>query len=214
MNCKRSLFLHLLALMTNGSSAFAPIRTPMTPAAKSNIPAPVFKSPELPTLGGPSSTSLSMGSSDLDLVVGFVTIAAACTPYVLGTIFPTFFNDGFFLPVYNADESGRVAEIGWKVRYATLGLALTTLTFLEVYYGDKEAVGVLRDSYILWAIFYTEATRKIRSEARADPPILANPSGRLGIQLWHSLVTIVLWADVSESYTGQAITNFLKDVFT
>ena len=163
MNCKRSLFLHLLALMTNGSSAFAPIRTPMTPAAKSNIPAPVFKSPELPTLGGPSSTSLSMGSSDLDLVVGFVTIAAACTPYVLGTIFPTFFNDGFFLPVYNADESGRVAEIGWKVRYATLGLALTTLTFLEVYYGDKEAVGVLRDSYILWAIFYTEATRKVCS---------------------------------------------------
>ena len=163
MNCKRILFLHLLALMKNGSSAFAPIRTPMrTPAAKSNNPTPaVFKSPELTNLGDHSSTSLSMGSSDPDLVVGFVTIAMACTPYVLGTIFPTFFNDGFFLPVYNADESGRVAEIGWKVRYATLGLALTTLTFLEVYYGDKEAVGVLRDSYILWAIFYTEATRKV-----------------------------------------------------
>jgi hypothetical protein len=60
-----------------------------------------------------------------------------------------------------ADELQRLD--GKFVMLPTLGLALTTLTFLEVYYGDKEAVGVLRDSYILWAIFYTEATRKVCS---------------------------------------------------
>lgn len=153
---------------------------------------------------------------DPDLIVGFGTIAAAAsTPYVFGVFFPDFFNDSFFLPVYAEDDTGRIAEIGWKVRYASLGLALTTLAFLEIYLNpENDVVGILRDSYILWAIFYTEATRKIRSEATSDPPILENPSGRLGVQLWHLTVVLILWADVSETYTGNAITNFVADVFT
>ena len=152
--------------MANGSLAFVPIRTPMTPAmAKLNAPSPVFKSPEGKNtfLGSnPSTTSLSVGNQDPDLVVGYVSVAAACTPYVLGTIFPKFFDKTIFLPIYNEDESGRIAEIGWKVRYASLGLALTTLVFAEVYFADKDSVGILRDSYILWALFYAEATRKVR----------------------------------------------------
>lgn len=103
-------------------------------------------------------------SPDTQLTVGFVTIVAACTPYVLGVIFPKFFNKSFFLPVYEEDDAGRVAEIGWKVRYASLGLALTTLLFLEVYVNPtKDIASVLKDSYIAWAIFYAEATRKVRS---------------------------------------------------
>ena len=167
------------------------------------------------------TTSTALSATELvpelvpDLVVGYGIIVAACTPYVLGVIFKDFFNESFFLPIYNDDTLGREAEIGWKVRYATLALALTTLAFLEVYLvPDCDAVKVLRDSYVLWAIFYTEATLKIRREATADPPILANPSGRTGIQIWHLTVVLVLWADVIDSYSGNAITNFIKNVFT
>ena len=161
------------------------------------------------------SSSALLAGPDPDLAVGFVTIAAACSPYVLGVFFKDFFNDSFFLPVYAEDDDGRIAEIGWKVRYATLGLALTTLAFLEVYFfPENDPARILKDSYIIWAIFYSEATRKIRAEATSDPPILTNPSGRAGIQVWHCTVVLILWADVSESYTGNAITNFLKDVFT
>ena len=157
MSLARTLMLSAFALTAEVTTAFAPAgRVLITPGILgSNTPAAkVMSSPDL--------TTLSMSNTDPDLAVGFVTIAAACTPYVLGTIFPTFFNDGFFLPVYKADDTGRVAEIGWKVRYATLGLALTTLAFYEVYFADKQdAAGILRDSYVLWAIFYAEATRKV-----------------------------------------------------
>jgi hypothetical protein len=159
------------------------------------------------------STMQLASSPDTQLTVGFVTIVAACTPYVLGVIFPKFFNKSFFLPVYEEDDAGRVAEIGWKVRYASLGLALTTLLFLEVYVNPtKDIVSVLKDSYIAWAIFYTEATRKIRVEATSEPPVFSG--NRLGVQLWHVLVTVVLWADVSESFTGNFIETSLVQVFT
>jgi hypothetical protein len=49
-------------------------------------------------------------------------------------------------------ESGRVAEIKWKVRFAALGLAITTIAFFEVN-GGVDAVRVLRDSYIAWGVF-------------------------------------------------------------
>ena len=45
-------------------------------------------------------------------------------------------------------ESGRVAEIKWKVRFAALGLAITTIAFFEVN-GGVDAVRVLRDSYCM-----------------------------------------------------------------
>lgn len=150
---------------------------------------------------------------DADLVVGYVTIAAACTPYVLGVIFPDFFEDKFFLPIYKNNEEGRAAEIGWKVRYAALGLALTTLIASEViFFQERRAADILRDSYVAWALFYTEATRKIRSEAKSG--VLKDPEDRAGIQLWHSFVVLVLWADVSETATGNAITKFLIELFT
>ena len=49
-------------------------------------------------------------------------------------------------------ESGRVAEIKWKVRFAALGLAVTTILFFEVNAG-VDAVRALRDSYIAWGVF-------------------------------------------------------------
>jgi hypothetical protein len=49
-------------------------------------------------------------------------------------------------------ESGRVAEVEWKVRFASLCLAITTIAFFEVN-GGVDAVRVLRDSYIAWGIF-------------------------------------------------------------
>jgi hypothetical protein len=244
MKLAKTLLLSLIASVVHKSAAFAPQSTTLpkiavsfsSPGTSSNIMSQTLTMQPLlaPSLSkrkrtvnrmntlsekrqsAKTTTTLS-ASSDPDLVVGFGMIAAACTPYALGIVFKDFFNDSFFLPIYADDDDGRIAEIGWKVRYATLGLALTTLAFLEVYlFPENDPARILKDSYILWAIFYTEATLKIRREATSDPPILANPSfgGRLGIQLWHLTVVLVLWADVSESYTGNAITNFIKDVFT
>jgi hypothetical protein len=109
-------------------------------------------------------------------------------------------------------ESGRVAEVKWKVRFAALGLAITTIAFFEVNDG-VDAVRVLRDSYIAWGVFYLEATRLIREQALAEPSILKIES-RLGIQVWHLLVTLLLWASISETYTGNAIRQFVTDIFT
>jgi hypothetical protein len=128
---------------------------------------------------------------------GYWTLFAALTPYLLGLLFPTFFNKNFFLPVYTDDKVGRQAEIYWKLMYAVLGLALTTLSYVEItVLGTKDAVQILRDSYCLWAIFYTAATIKIRIEATRMHILREN---RLFIQLWHSLLMIVMWASASES---------------
>jgi hypothetical protein len=215
--------LHAGTMSTSSSSLRQPPEAMINPSATtaatawSSTATTATTTSTTSTASTSSSTALSAAAPDVDLVVGFGTIAAACTPYFLGLVFKDFFNDSFFLPVYANDDEGRIAEIGWKVRYATLGLALTTLAFLEVYlFPENDPARILKDSYIVWAIFYTEATRKIRAEATSDPPILSDPSfgGRLGTQVWHLLVVLVLWADVSESYTGNAITNFIKDVFT
>jgi len=109
-------------------------------------------------------------------------------------------------------ESGRVAEVKWKVRFAALCLAVTTIAFFEVNDG-VDAVRVLRDSYIAWGIFYVEATRLIREQALEEPSILKRES-RLWIQVWHVLVTILLWASISETYTANAVRTFVTDIFT
>ena len=90
---------------------------------------------------------------------------------------------------------------------------VTTLAAYEiVFLKDETTAEILRDSYICWAVFSTEATRKIWAEAQAG--ILAEPNKRAGVQIWHLFVVLVLWADISESVTGNAITNFLTKVFT
>ena len=95
------------------------------------------------------------------LSFGFLVLACAVSPYALAIPFPAFFENSFFLPTYSASKAGRRAEIQWKVRYATLGFALTALTFLEVISGRSDPKHILRDSYILWAIFYTDAALKV-----------------------------------------------------
>jgi hypothetical protein len=148
---------------------------------------------------------------DPDLIVGYGVIAAACLPYTLSLFFENFFFDKFFLPLYPDTEEGREAEVGWKVRYASLALALTTFVAGEVLWDpQRDIVETLRDSYVVWALFYTEAIRKIRSEAESG----LLQENRLGIQLWHSFVVIVLWADLSQSPLGNQIVDFIKDLFT
>ncbi|KAK1735841.1 hypothetical protein QTG54_013547 [Skeletonema marinoi] len=164
------------------------------------------------------------------LTFGWVVICAAMTPYVIQLVAPQPL--GFFLANYYGGqdiaelkqdgytneqiedlvESGRVAEVKWKVRFAALCLAVTTIAFFEVNDG-VDAVRVLRDSYIAWGIFYVEATRLIREQALEEPSILKIES-RFGIQLWHVLVTILLWASISETYTGNAVRTFVTDIFT
>ena len=68
---------------------------------------------------------------------------------------------------------------------------------------------VLKQQYVVWAIFYTDATLKIRREALSDPPVFAGDS-RLFIQIWHIFVAALLWADVSESVTGNAIEQAIR----
>lgn len=60
---------------------------------------------------------------------------------------------------------------------------------------------------------YVEATRLIREQALAKPPIFKKDS-RLGVQAWHILVTILLWSSISETYTGNAIRNVVTEIFT
>jgi len=164
------------------------------------------------------------------LTFGWIVICAAMTPYVIQLVAPQPL--GFFLANYYGGqdiaelkedgytneqiehlvESGRVAEVDWKVRFAALCLAVTTIAFFEVNDG-VDAVRVLRDSYIAWGIFYVEATRLIREQALEEPSILKIES-RFGIQLWHVLVTILLWASISETYTGNAVRTFVTDIFT
>mmetsp|Transcript_1980 Transcript_1980/g.7639 ORF Transcript_1980/g.7639 Transcript_1980/m.7639 type:complete len:84 (+) Transcript_1980:469-720(+) len=81
--------------------------------------------------------------------------------------------------------------------YATLGLSLTTLAVIEVFTTDRNAATILRDSYLLWSVFYTAAIIKIRVEATDFDIIAVN---RFGIQLWHVLVVAVMWGSVYFSY--------------
>lgn len=129
---------------------------------------------------------------DFDLAVGMAILAAALTPYVLGLFFPKFLFQNFFVAIYKEEYKDepvvRNAEIYWKLLFATQGLVQTTLLFVEAI-SDRTAQQLLRDSYIYWAIFYIFATLKIRYEREYI-------DGRLGIQLWHITVTLVLLADV------------------
>ena len=52
---------------------------------------------------------------------------------------------------------------------------------------------------------------QVRREARAKPPIFIG--NRAFTQAWHIFVAVALWVDVSESYTGNAITNFIVTTF-
>lgn len=93
-----------------------------------------------------------------------------------------------------------------------MALALTTLAAAEVLWDPhRDIVETLRDSYVVWAIFYSEAMRKIYTEAQNGT---LKKENRLGIQLWHALVVFILWADVTTSPVGQRVTDFIKNVFT
>jgi len=181
MNSKATLYLSLFAVTMKLSSSFSPSCT--------------------------SGWEVEM----VPLSFGFIVLACAVSPYVLAIPFPAFLENSFFLPTYMASTAGRIAEIEWKVRYATLGFALTALPFLEFISGRSDPKQILRDSYILWAIFYTDAALKVRREARAKPPIFIG--NRAFTQTWHIFVAVALWVDVSESYTGNAITNSIATTF-
>lgn len=151
--------------------------------------------------GGEAGVSmvLSVAQSDPALVAGFVMICMATSPYVLGVFLPRPLFQSFFVPIYKDDtkddvEKARNAEIYWKLLYTTLGLYLTVQSFGEAVTMDLDPIDILKDSYIGWAVFYTIALIKIRYEA-VELDILDN--SRVGIQIWHALVVIVLWLSVA-----------------
>ena len=147
-----------------------------------------------------------------DLFVGMFAVLMGATPYALQIFLPKQLNNWLFSAVYEDTTEGRAAEIGFKTRFATLGMVITLLSFVDIYYfAERDVSVVLRQQYIAWAVFYVSATLKIRREALADPPVFAKDS-RVGIQAWHIFVAVLLWADVSESYTGHAIETFVRRV--
>jgi hypothetical protein len=165
-----------------------------------------------PTTGTSTTLYVADWVKDSDLFVGMFTIACASTPYALQLVLPKVLNTKFFLPIYTDTIAGREAEIGWKTRFATLGFVCTVLTFKTFYLGNQMSTDlVLRDQYLAWAIFYADAAYNIYKQARMDPPVYAKDT-RFGIQLWHVLVTVVLLANTSESYTGHAISNAIASL--
>merc|ERR1712038_2182827 len=137
-----------------------------------------------------------MGGTDLAL--GAFIIFCAVSPYVLGLFFPEKLNDSFFMKIYGDDDKdGRVAELGWKKMYATLGLTLTSIQFYA-YLGEISIETALRHDYIAWTLFYIAATIKLAVEKRGN--IIAEDY--LSSQLWHLTVTIVLIVDLLISPAG------------
>mmetsp|Transcript_7349 Transcript_7349/g.8540 ORF Transcript_7349/g.8540 Transcript_7349/m.8540 type:complete len:242 (-) Transcript_7349:25-750(-) len=232
MNSKATLYLSLFALTMKLSSSFSPSPVGAALTVKSFIPpfpstshrrgttisrtttctyTKLLLVPEVTEAAVAVASTPGWDVDKVRLSVGFITIACAASPYALSLLFPSTTEDAFFLPMYVKGEAGRRAEIQWKNRYSTLGLALAALSFFEVMSGESDPSQVLKDSYILWAIFYTDAALKVRREATAKPKIFIGE--RVGVQAWHIFVAVALWADVSESYTGNAITNFIETIF-
>ena len=129
---------------------------------------------------------------DFDLGLGVAVIAAAMTPYVLGLFLPNILKEKFFVNIYRDDrketDEVRDAEIYWKLMFATLGLGNITYIFIAAI-NRSDITQVLRDCYILWALFYLSATWKVRKERH-----LLEKRGF--IQAWHLLVSLALLVDV------------------
>eukprot|EP00571_Detonula_confervacea_P003745 CAMPEP_0172320032 /NCGR_PEP_ID=MMETSP1058-20130122/39431_1 /TAXON_ID=83371 /ORGANISM="Detonula confervacea, Strain CCMP 353" /LENGTH=213 /DNA_ID=CAMNT_0013035209 /DNA_START=33 /DNA_END=674 /DNA_ORIENTATION=+ len=150
---------------------------------------------------------------DADLVAGFIIVACAKTPYILEPLDPFKILTNKFVDTFTNDEEGKKAEIGYKTRLAALGVAITALAFYEVYFVEEtNAATILRDSYVIWALYYTECTRVLRDLATRQPPVYASDN-RSFSQALHLIVSLVLWLDVSDLYSGHAITNAIKELF-
>jgi hypothetical protein len=203
LKCIFLLAIAILATEIVPTDAFVTFRPCVFPAGAANSAAPTSVN-RSPTASIPTRDSVKLQVAKVDLpplpatprsalVVAFGMICAACAPYVVGLFFPRLLDKLFFLPVYTNDKAGRKAEIYWKLMYATLGLSLTTLGFVEVFFTDRSPTAILKDSYVLWSLFYTAAIIKIRYEATRLKIIAEN---RVFIQLWHSLVVLVMYAAV------------------
>jgi len=150
-----------------------------------------------------------------DIVVGMFTVFCATSPYILGTVFPTLMNKFVFLGVYKPasqlKEEGkeptlsRSAEITWKCMFSAVGFFLTLLPFAQAYgLNTYSGADVLRDQFVVWAVFYILATGKLWYEGTVKD-ILAG--GRLGAQLWHITVASILLYSVSTGPTAPIITR-------
>eukprot|EP00560_Eucampia_antarctica_P004926 CAMPEP_0197833914 /NCGR_PEP_ID=MMETSP1437-20131217/20538_1 /TAXON_ID=49252 ORGANISM="Eucampia antarctica, Strain CCMP1452" /NCGR_SAMPLE_ID=MMETSP1437 /ASSEMBLY_ACC=CAM_ASM_001096 /LENGTH=144 /DNA_ID=CAMNT_0043438243 /DNA_START=284 /DNA_END=718 /DNA_ORIENTATION=+ len=139
----------------------------------------------------------------------------ACFPYVIGLISDQL-RSKFFFDIYKNDTEedvvkARNAEIYWKLMYATLGLSLTVLQFVEVFVSKMSAIDILKDSLVVWAIFYTGAIVKIRYEATKLDMLNDN---RFGIQLWHFFVVISMWGSAAHSPLLVKVFNYFLKLFS
>jgi hypothetical protein len=157
-----------------------------------------------------TSTSLNVAQwvQDADLFVGIFTGFCGTSPYVLQIFFPKIVNNVFFLPQYEDSIRGREAEIAWKTRFAALAFVITAWNFWDHNFAQVGEDTALRHSYIAWAVFYTDATYNVRKQAKAEVFI----NDRFGVQAFHLICATLFWASASESYTGHAITNFIRSL--
>jgi len=162
---------------------------------------------------------LDLGAS-LDVQIALFTIFCACFSYLLNLFFRELITTNFFTPVYKTagdlkaegrpTNSRELAYIYWECMYAVLGLALVTISYIDVFVAPKGRLlvnlqiyaesseadaaieNLLRDNIIMWALFYVAAFVKIMIESKKLNII--NEDRVLFIQVWHFLVASVLFA--------------------
>eukprot|EP00521_Asterionellopsis_glacialis_P015384 CAMPEP_0195304516 /NCGR_PEP_ID=MMETSP0707-20130614/34594_1 /TAXON_ID=33640 /ORGANISM="Asterionellopsis glacialis, Strain CCMP134" /LENGTH=145 /DNA_ID=CAMNT_0040368347 /DNA_START=46 /DNA_END=480 /DNA_ORIENTATION=+ len=133
------------------------------------------------------------------------------SPYILQIVFPEFLNKYFFFPNYPDSEEGRIAENGWKTRFAFLSFALVSILAFDVFRcSDATPELMLRHSYAAFAVFYANALWKVRKEAQKG---WFAADKRFASQAWHATVLLSLVLNLS-AYPGtrseKIINSFLS----
>jgi len=135
-----------------------------------------------------------------DIFVGTFVVFCATSPYVLGVVFPETMYKLMFKHVYKDEATLEAqgiaidlpdrAEITWKNMYSSVGFFITLAAFQEANTPIRpDVTGVLRDTFLIWAIFYVLATIKLRKE---DVVLKIVEGNRLPAQAWHITVATLL----------------------
>jgi len=155
-----------------------------------------------------------------DLVVGTFTVFCATSPYVVGVVFPKTMEKLMFKHVYKSydtlEKEGidpnlpQSAEVTWKNMYSSVGFFLTLTTFVEANNLNKyDGADVLRDSFVIWTIYYILATIKLRKE---DTVLKIVEFNRLPSQAWHITVATVLLICVCTGPKAPLIEQLLRSI--
>ena len=153
---------------------------------------------------------------DSPLTAGMAVLCMATTPYVLG-LFSKYCASK--LLVYDTSTSDkRLAaykeETYWVCMYNALALSLTLFQFWKVSMNPNiSSEEVLKESFFVWAIFYTLAWVKIHIENTKDL-LSTNQNGVNGIQSWHLFVALSMWAAIAGSQYFVGFMNTFFNLFS